>query len=251
MPFTVLDPSTAATAPSTTVGAPLTSVGETLASMQTELVAQLQARADVAAATTRMTKWINWGYLNIAQMLDLTELWGSVGLSLVASQPLYKIPTVVSWIKRIGLEDLTDYPDTGGFEMEMIDEPTYRMLPDSSTFGTLSPLIPQKYFRFGRMVVLWPTPDTTYTAALDFRVRPANLANPTDSPILPSEFHEAIFYAGKERACRALKLYQDAAVAQNDKLSVLRPLLNTDAEERTAMHMSLAPVRSRSQLYQA
>jgi hypothetical protein len=246
MPFTLLDSSTAATAPATTAGNPLTSIGETLLSLQTELLSDLLGRADVG--TLRQTKWINWGYINVAQMLDLSELWGSVAIAAVANQPFYLLPTQLSWIRRLALEDPTDFVNTGGKELDLIDEPTYRQLPDTSVFTGESPIIPESYFRWGRMLVLWPTPSQNFTLNLDFRVRPVKLVNPTDSPILPEEFHEVILYAALERAWRALRVPQAALAAMNDKLSVLRPLLNTDAEERSAMHVTLTPVRSHWQL---
>lgn len=246
MPYTVLNPATAATAPSTTVGNPLTSVGETLATFQAELLVMLGNRAD--ATPSRMTSWINKAYTNLAAMLDIKELEGSVALSLVVDQPFYLIPTVVSYIKRLSIVDTTNYAE-GGREMEMIDEPTYRTLPVSSYLGTGTQVWPTSYFRYGRMVVVYPTPGTSYTVSMDFKIRPARLSVSTDSPILPEEFHEVILLMALARANRMFKLYKEAALAQNDALVVLRPLLNTDAEERDAMHMVAQPVRTSRDLY--
>lgn len=251
MPFIVLDPSTAATAPATTAGTPLTSYGMTLADFRAETLADLQGRTDVTAAgNTRLDRWINWGYLNIAQMLDLKELWASVAFSAVASQPFYLVPPALSWVKRLMLQDTNDFPFRGGRELEMMDEPTYRNLPETSAaFGSLNPIWPESYFRWARMLVLWPTPSTSFTLACDFRVRPLSLVNPTDSPILPPEYHEAIQYAALQRAWRSLRNPQASADAGNEVIRILRSLRDTDAEETAAMHVTLTPVTSRSQLY--
>lgn len=243
MPFSVLDPTTAAAAPVTTAGAPLTSTGETLASISAEVLSCLYGRTDVDS--TRVTKWVNWGYRNICGMLDLTELKASIPLSLVASQPFYLVPKVVAWINRITLVDTTDF-SSGGAELELIDEPLYRQLPD---VDSTAQAVPESYFRYGRMVVVWPTPVTSYTAAMDCRIRPVNMTSPTHSPILPEEFHQAIMQAGLENAWRALQVPAKAATAANDKLTILRPLLDTDAEERSNMQARMVPVRSRSQLF--
>lgn len=246
MPYNVLSPATAALAPATTAGNPLTSVGETLSTFRTELIANLGGRTDLSA--TRLNRWINWAYRGLAQMLDLKELWASVGLSLVASQPFYLVPQQLSWIKRIAIADATLYWERGR-ELELIDEATYRDLPDSEALGTGNQVWPTSYFRFGRMVVIWPTPGASYTAPMDFRARPVDLVADTDSPILPTEFHEPLSLSALAKASRALKLYREAAAAQNDYLVALRPLINTDAEERDAMHMVAQPVRTHTELY--
>lgn len=245
MPFTVLDSSTAAAAPVSTAGAPLTSVGETLASFEAAMVDDLQGRLDVG--NTRIARAINKAYVNLCAMLDINELNGSVSYSLVASQPFYLVPANMAWIKWFGDEDSTDYLD-GGRGFELIDDMTYRTLPDSSSINTAS-ILPYRYFRYGRMVVIWPTPAAASTAAMDFRVRPASLVNPTDSPILPPEFHEPLFEMAKARLLRTIGMRSEGDRVFNDGVGALRVILNSDAAEKDAMHMSLQPIRARQQLY--
>lgn len=248
MPYRVLDPTIAAAAPATTAGAPLTSSGETLLSFRSELIEELQAKTDMTPS--RLDKWINKAYRQTAAMLDLKELWASVGLSLVASQPFYLIPPSVAWIKRVSVADTTSYVMDGGRPLDMIEEATYRGLPDDSIEVQLSYGFPRAYFRYGRMVVFWPYPGGTLTAPMEFRVRPLDLVNDTDSPLLPSEFHETIMLYAKARALRGTGAeYGEVQAATNDAVSSLRPLLNTDAEENEAREISLAPVRSHSSVY--
>lgn len=250
MPYIVLDPTTAQAAPVTTAGNPLTSVGETLASFQANLLEDLQGRTDVSA--TRTKRWVNKGYRRLASMVDVKELNSSLGLTLVADQPFYLLPTAVAWIKRIVVEDPDNYYYRGGDEWEMIDEMTYRNLPDSDE---IEDLLPSSYFRYGRMVVVYPTPTLTNeagdVAAMDFRVRVADLANPTDSPILPVEFHETIYLFALAEAQRRLGMRSEGDRTFNDAVSSLRTIINTDAEEADAMHMVMQPTRERSQLYRS
>lgn len=250
MPYDVLDPSLAADAPTTTAGAPLEDNGETFANIRAEIVLMLGNRADVTTTyLVNLKRWTNWGYRNVAQMLDLKELWASVAFDLVTDQNLYTVPASLSWIKRMMIQDDTDYVDDGGIELQMIDEMTYRNLPDSDEVQLSGSAVPpDKYFRYGRMIVLWPTPALAYTAPVDFRVRPTDLVEDDDCPMLPPEFSEVIMLAGLMRAQRALGMRQQAALTQNDMLSALRPLLNTDAEETSAMHMVAQPIRSIAQL---
>lgn len=249
MPFTVLNPSTAQSAPVTSIGAPGAD-GMQLQEIQIEVLEQLQNRADIVIGGdyTRLNRWINWGYLNTSQMLDIKELWASIAVPTVANQPLYLMPAALAWIKKLSVDDENEFIMLGGTELAEIDLDTYRGLPDSDEID-FTPLLPRSWFRYQRMLVLWPTPDAVYNLALDCRVRPLPLTDPQDCPLLPEEFHEAIVYATLARAWRALRNPQAAALAQNDALSIIRPLLNSDAEERSAMHLGMMPIRSRADLY--
>lgn len=243
MPFTVLDPATAEAAPTTDAGQPLSNTGMTLESMLEDLSSDMQG-IDVS---DRGPDWINRAYKNLAGMLDINELQASVSINLLADQPFYLVPETLAWVEWFGNEDSTDYRD-GGRGFEMIDRQTYRMLPDSDAF-TVTQLLPYKWFRFARMIVLWPTPETATTAAMDFRVRPASLVDLDDSPILPEDFHEPLYQMALARGQRARGFRSEGDRAYNDALSYLRPLLNTDAEEMDSMNMTMQPIRARSQLY--
>ena len=240
MPFTLLDPATAAAAPATTVGAPLTSVGETLLSMRTWLLEELANRTDID--TTKLNIWINQAYKDVAGMMKPLELDGNISFSLVTGQPLYNIPSVVSFLRDIALSDPTDFLVTQGRVLDKIDLATYRRL------GVLQST-PRTAFRFGRMLVFWPTPDKAYSATADFKADVAPLANDTDSPILQPALHLSIMLRSKRHALRSLKLYAEAGMAQNDFLEEIRPMLNTDAEESASVESSFQPAKSYSQLY--
>jgi hypothetical protein len=242
MPYIVLDESTAQAAPAVTIGAPLTSVGMTLLDFINELAPEIGNRTDVTMANARMKLWINWAYRNVASMLTIKELFGSFALATVDTQPFYAMPFSVAWIKRLALIDSTNFL-MGGRQMEMIDEPDYRLLGDFD--GE-----PTKYFRFRRMLVLYGTPDGIYNLAVDCRVRPSDLVANTDSPLLPEEFHESILLYSRYRAFRSLRLYNEASVALNDALTVMRPLLNTDSEEMDGAIQQVQPVQSKRQLFQ-
>lgn len=240
MPYKVLDPTQAAAAPVTTVGAPLVSTGETLASIQTELLLRLGSRTDIS--TPRLSAWINKGYRNVAGMLTLKELEGSIGLSLVAAQPFYALPLCVSFIKRLGVQDSVHYNVWQGRELGMIDQARYRNLPEETN-------PPTAYFRQARMVVIWPTPDTAYTAPLDFKVRPNDLVNATDSPLLPTEFHHAIILQAHVVALGALLNWTDQAKVRNEFVTEIKPLLNTDAEESSGQNAVVSPTYMKKSLF--
>lgn len=252
MPYLVLDPSTAADAPTTDAGEP-SAEGTPLGEIKEDIILTLGNRTDVQVGgnlETNLLRWINYGYIHVCQMIDIKELWASVALDLVVDQPFYKVPAQLSWIKRMMLQDETDFWASGGTEMDQIDEPTYRMLPDSSLVQLAGQAVPPtKFFRFGRMAVVYPTPADEYTAVADFRVRPLPLEDDDQCPLLPPEFHEGVMLAGLYRAQRILGLRSEAAMTLNDMLTVIRPIMNSDAEERVGMHMSAQPVNTRAGLY--
>lgn len=223
MPYGALLYATAAAAPVTTAGAPLVSVGDTLLDFRTELMLQLGGRGDVLPA--RQNKWINWGYRSLAAMIDLSELRAGLTLALVAGQPLYKIPVQVSVAKHVSIIDSTNYAE-GGRLLDKIDLKSYRMQDAVTTSEE-----PRAWFRYSRMIVFWPTPIVDRTAALDFKIRPDDMVNDTDSPIIPVEWHEALLLAARSRAERSLRQFAASKETWNDMLTIIRPIINTDAEE--------------------
>lgn len=238
MPYTPFDPSLAEAAPVTTIGAPVLNNGMTFLELQTELGDQTGDRDDLAAA--RIKRFINWAYQNLAGMVQMKELYGSIVIETVVNQPFYLLPKQVSFIKRAAYinSDLLDE----GSELAMLDEAAYRNLPaiDSAEIHS--------YLRVGRMLVLYPAPSQEWDLTLDVKIRPDDLATDLQCTLLPPEFDEAHLLMARARLFRSTRQYKESAQAQNDALAVLRPLLNTDAEELDGAEFSLAPARSWSQM---
>lgn len=244
MPYIAIDATTAKAAPVTTIGAPLTSQGETLATFLAELKLQV-VRSDPVDA--RYKSWINLAYRHLAAMVTLNEMMGSLALTTDVGQPLYTLPTVVAWIKQIPLSDPIVYPFAGGRNMVMTDLNGYRELPDSSLIR--NQYGPYRYFRFGRVLALWPTPISVQTVIVDFRVRPKDLVNDTDSPILPQEWHEPILLKARHVAFRSLQMFDKAGLALNDFTSTIRELINTDAAEIGGKTATFSPARALRNAY--
>ena len=55
---------------------------------------------------------------------------------------------------------------------------------------------------------VWPYPDEVYTIGIDYLIEPPDLANPTDTPILPVPYHDVlVFGALKQIAMRERDLW--------------------------------------------
>lgn len=236
MPYIALDPAAAQPAVSTTIGAPLTNEGETLSSLRTELLKEIIRDIE----PIRVNSWINLAYVHLAAMVSTSEMHASLSIPTISGQPLYMLPRSVAWIRQIPLNDPALYPIVGGKNMRMTDLAGFRDLPDYPAAYTYAPRV---WMRQGRLLALWPTPASTAYITVDFRIRPNPLTLETDSPILPSEFHEPLLLRARYVAFRSLKMYNDAAVAQNDFVASLREIINTDAEELKGKDAAFFPAR--------
>lgn len=222
MPFTVLDPSLAEAAPVTTLGAPLTGEGMSLLSLRGELDAMLGGRADIP--TDRYDLWLNMAYRDLCTSLDIDELKGGLALELVAEQPLYLLPQAVDTILGASIVLPESENINEGYPLDKIDLSSYRGLVSEDADPTM-------FFRLVNMLVFYPTPDSERTVALDVRIRPLDLEDETDCPIVPSEWHEGILLGAAARGHRALREFPAAAAMQNDYVSFLRRRTDREAAE--------------------
>jgi hypothetical protein len=237
VPYRVLDISVAQAAPVTTLGAPLSNEGETLLTLRTTLDKATGKRDDWAAG--ELNSLVNKAYRHVAASVDIAELDGSLLLNTVIDQPFYLLPKQISFIREISIADETNYPVEEGRQLSKIDLRSYRRLPVPLTTGT-----PTRYFRYGRrLLVIYSDPDDVYPLAVDFKIRPDDLTDDAHSPLLPAEWHAAISHRARYEAWTSLRNYREAAVAQNDYVIAVRPMLDTDAEERGSQEAHLSPAR--------
>lgn len=222
MPFTVLDPALAEAAPVTALGEPVTGRGMSLSDIRAELDSMLGGRADIL--TPRYDLWINLAYRDLCTSLDIDELKGSLSFTLVADQPLYTLPESIDTILGGSIVLPESENINEGYPLTKIDLSSYRGLaPDDAD--------PTMFFRLVDMLVLYPTPDAERTISLDVRIRPLDLEDDTDCPIVPPEWHEAILLGAAKRAHRGLREFQDAAIMQNEYVSFIRQRTDREAAE--------------------
>lgn len=243
MPYFVLDPSTAAAAPAAASLSPGPGiaadhpVGKSLLALRTRLKLELGNRTDLTDPV--LNELINDAYFDFASALDLPELRGAYTQSLVVGQPFYLLPAAVDAVLGIAAADPTD--GTIGAPLEKADWQTFRKLPDVS--GE-----PDVWFRAQNMIVIWRTPDDTYTVAFDVRIKPAKLAADTDYPIFEDKWHEALYKAAKGRAWEAVQNDTKAALAENAVNRLVQRRTDREAEEQDTEYPSFRPIRSRADL---
>lgn len=246
MPFNILDPAIAAAAPAVTAGNALNAVGETLLTLKTELLLRLGSRSDIGVGRAEL--WINFAYFDIVTSLEIDDMRGSYSFNTVAGTYLYKLPDSVFYTDAVSMVDEATYPDFGGLQYELIDLDRYRRLPATTVGAQINTATPLAYFRYAKMLVLYPTPSLVSPVAVDFIIRPVKLVADADSPILAYEWHEAILLLARAKAHSALLEYDLAETAHNEYINFVRRKLDKGAQEQKGTNAKATPVRSRRQL---
>ncbi len=241
MPYTVLNPATAAAAPTVTFGAPEAAaahpMGKSLLALRTRLKLELGKRDDIPDAI--WNEWINDGVLDVWTGLKLSDERTSYALTMVVNQPLYMMPKALLSVRSIGAADPVDTDD--GTSLEDIDVQAYRKLPVRT-----GP--PEYWFAEKRMLVFWPTPDKAYTLAVDFKGRPQPLALDTDYPPLDDQWHEIIFNSAKYRAWTGVQNDTKAALVEGNMTRLVQRKNDEDADNADTKYPSMRPVRNRIDL---
>lgn len=222
MPYNVLTETGATVIATSGLGTPLTNTGETLLSLRTELLLALGNRNEVTAA--RANGWINWAYIDLASSLDLDDLKGSLAFSTVAASYRYKLPVEVMSTRGLSTIDTVTYGSLGGTPLRKIELHAYRLRSELSDE-------PTEYFREKNLLILWPTPKAVRSMALDFWIRPTYMTADTHSPVLPQEWHEAIFLNARKKGFVALQEYDKALAAENDFVQLVRRKQDRDEQE--------------------
>lgn len=239
MPYQALDPDTAAAAPAgVALGEPLTNVGDTFLELKEELDKRLGGRSDVS--NTRLGSWVNQGYIDLASSLRLDQLEASFELSVVADQPFYLLPDNVFAIQEVALNE--ESVPLEGRPLDKIDKNKYRALPD--TFGGF----PKAFFRYQKILVLWPTPDQSMSVTVDAQILPAKLEGDTNSSILGIEWDEAILLASRWKGFDALLEFEQGILAKNAYLNYVRERKSRSDEEQHKEPIKSSVPRSKAML---
>lgn len=90
---------------------------------------------------------------------------------------------------------------------------------------------PTKYFRADGSIVLWPTPDDTYTIVLHYRTRLNDLADSGDIPNFPQDWHEIILKGAVWRGYTRFGDYQRSPKAKSDYYDAIATAVPTESKE--------------------
>jgi len=145
--------------------------------------------------------WIPFGYSPTTQQPASTGLWVA---SSSASDTMQKVyiegtrsggyfdapgTTALNGTTRVQVGTLTDYVDVLKFELDLV--PTGAVsLYDAAASGNELARIPARQIASRYVsILLWPTPSSALTMYVDHARALADLQQPTDVPLLPTDFH--------------------------------------------------------------
>lgn len=213
------------------LGVPRVEVGETMRTMREKLVSSLAGRTDKDIIL--LDSWLNDAYADVSTTFDFPETKFSLGVSLVPGQPFYAVPPNIDYTTGANISLPENISFRYGQRLDKIDLTTYRRLPDLTSTGPMAQLEPTRYFVYGAVLVVYPTPWTARSLVLDGSIVPMPMANDTDSPILSREWHRAIVLKAREMVLTDSNAPQDALLAANNYARYVQSRTDKRAIEKT------------------
>ena len=145
-----------------------------------QLQAEVEAHGfDPNVYGARIINYLNDAYALVCRRVDYYIDEATYPFSTVANQINYPLPA--GWARIRDVSDTT---------RDILIQPVTLRQLDNSGVPSLGP--PQFYALDGANLHMWPTPDTAYTLQLRYWLMPTPLANATDIPTLPSDWHRIL-----------------------------------------------------------
>ncbi len=232
MPYTAITEAAANTTAITTPSAvgPATSGWLSLPQLTAEVLRRMGGRADLDTADVVLH--INEAYLDLCSMVDFDFMTTSVAFTTEAAQPFYLVPKGIREVIRLSTQGiLTDY---NPIPLQKIDVTAYRALPDETDWTDVTPH--SFVFTANNILVLWPTPDTALSMAMEVKLRPARLSLETHYPALPEEWQEALLLLAQSKTHDGILEFEMASQKYNQYLGYVRSRRNERAEKSEGTH---------------
>lgn len=98
--------------------------------------------------------------------------------------------------------------------------------------------IPQRYFRRGDGMVVWPTPDKAYETVIYYLVTLADLEKgDVDFPVIPQVWHEIIYLGGTWRRLIELGDFARSREIKNHQIALINSTSPVEAKEEQDTHL--------------
>lgn len=141
------------------------------------------AIGDRGFTNSRLDRWINFGYLDLAGAIDFEELTDTAAFAGVIGQNNYPVPADARIVQLV------------------INETDQRLLQfvDKSEFFRLERTVnapPLKWTRVNDEILLNPTPDATDSFTIVYKKDPTRLINAADLIVLPDTWDAAVTILG-------------------------------------------------------
>lgn len=155
--------------------------------------------SDTQFGAGRLVQYLNDGYGRACRMVDFWEGEATQDFSTVAGTASYPQPANLGRDRSLRFTGTSQFGELQSVRLRTID----RAMAQSG--------VPRAYAIDGANLHLWPTPDSVYTLELRYWALPSPLVADTDTPSLPSDFHDLLVYWALKRGYAA---EDDPATAQ-------------------------------------
>ena len=158
-----------------------------------------------APAPERLTRWINWGYINLAtySRMRFPEIETSEPFNVFDGVNTYPVPTDPPFLGliKIELRDTSTDPDTSHKTLQKMKREFFELADEAQ---------PTHYKRRGTDFIVWPTPDQLYEGYIVYMFTPTALSNATDVTIFDASWDVAIVMLGTHHALLSLGRSEEA-----------------------------------------
>jgi hypothetical protein len=206
--------------------------GKTFLKIATEIYEGLGVRTD--ASIERCKEWANDAYLELASIVKVPELKGSLNFLAVGGQQLYKLPNGVWTILDVQPNKPLSVTTLDWHYRRVTDLDTWRRIMDSDDLAI--PFVDRgAYIKWNQLLALWPVPVSGDAFVLDFRIMPARLEADEDVPIFEEHWHKSIVDMGLAIAHMRLREFDTSAMFRNEVVATIRSKKDKEAEEEEAV----------------
>jgi hypothetical protein len=175
----------------------------------------------------RVSNWINMGYQDFVNR----ELWpfreATHQLTLTQGTQEYDLAAEISDIDQ---QNIISVALQGESRRKLPYIPFNQLRASKPDFDEDAESIPQSYYLKAGKIGFWPIPNAGTEVAIDYYVRPTELVNDSDEPIIPVGYREALmqyalslehdFNTDPDLAQKASNRYEQiVALARNNLLS--------------------------------
>lgn len=154
-------------------------------------VQQYLPDSEITAAKAK--EFVNRAYLQMAMSFQFYGLETSGTFNTAADDYDYDIATVATGAKDI----IGIYNETDDCPLQ---EETIQWWQQIEVDPTSLTQAPEYWVRYGDEILLHPTPDGVYTLRIRYKTNPTALSADSDTPVFPTEWHEAIVLSAASKA---------------------------------------------------
>ena len=206
----------------------------TLAKFQEQLQ-RMVASPSRGISTPQLNMWINLAYREILGAIEFEPQRTSTTFDTVDGTIAYDEPsdqTQIILVKDTENDNVLQFVETPAFRRR-----------DPDTEGE-----PQYWTRIGSQIHLHPTPDDAYSMLVEYLAMPADMSDPTDTPVFGSQWDSALLQLAFANALQEFREFDGAQMAYSRALAALRSRKHDRAHREATPQIGLQVAYSEEDL---